>query len=76
MLLGRHATEELAEAFAKKEADEEGFISFDGWDCADLDQPCLGWDGESRRCDCGNCRVTWTTYGDDQDGYYTLAETY
>ena len=26
--------------------------------CAD---DCLGWDGEDRRCDCGNRRVFWQT---------------
>jgi len=37
------------------------WIDFDGKDCT---RPCRGWDGESRRCDCGNRRVYW----DDEDG--------
>lgn len=34
-----------------------GPISFDGQNC---ERPCNGWNGESRRCDCGNRRVYWT----------------
>ena len=35
---------------------------FDGQNC---DGPCRGWDGESRRCDCGNRRVCWV----EEDGH-------
>ena len=34
-----------------------GLISFDGQNCDD----CAGWNGRSRRCDCGNRRVDWVT---------------
>ncbi len=34
-------------------------INFDGQNC---DEPCAGWDGNSRRCQCGNRRVCWS-YG-------------
>lgn len=46
-----------------------GCDEFDGMNCDD----CTGWDGESRRCECGNHRVelltsqntdgTWKSYG-------------
>ncbi len=40
------------------------FIDFNGNNCGDSwisgdYAPCAGWDGESRRCDCGNRRVGW-----------------
>lgn len=35
-----------------------GWHDFDGQNC---DGPCSGWDGESRRCECGNRRVSWST---------------
>jgi hypothetical protein len=43
-------------------------IGFAGWDCEPEQDdpprpPCRGWDGYSRRCDCGNRRVYW-----DHDG--------
>jgi len=31
--------------------------AFDGQNC---EGPCLGWDGRSHRCQCGNRRVQWT----------------
>jgi len=34
-------------------------IQFDGMNCHDFDNGCDGWDGESRRCNCGNRRVYW-----------------
>ena len=38
------------------------FISFCGQDgCSD---ECEGWDGESRRCQCGNRRVYWDHHDD------------
>lgn len=43
-----------------------GFVNFDGDEfCVD----CKGWDGESRRCDCGNRRVDWTVSDDDSYVY-------
>lgn len=32
-------------------------IEFSGQNC---EGPCSGWDGESRRCECGNRRVSWS----------------
>lgn len=38
-------------------ANDDEYFEFDGNDnCED----CLGWDGVSRRCHCGNRRVCWT----------------
>lgn len=34
---------------------------FAGKNC---DGPCRGWDGVSRRCDCGNRRVYWDEHED------------
>lgn len=39
---------------------------FDGQNC---DGPCDGWDGEDRRCECGNRRVSWEREGDFEDMY-------
>lgn len=33
-----------------------GFVDFEGHNC---EGPCAGWDGKSRRCECGNRRVLW-----------------
>ena len=33
-----------------------GYVDFDGKNCDD----CDGWDGQSRRCACGNRRVVWS----------------
>lgn len=42
---------------------EGDFIEFDGMNCDDYadqdDPPCAGWDGKSKRCECGNRRVSW-----------------
>lgn len=38
------------------------YTEFAGQNC---DGPCLGWDGHSRRCECGNRRVSWEPYGDE-----------
>ena len=33
-----------------------GYHSFEGQNC---ERECAGWDGRSRRCECGNRRVSW-----------------
>lgn len=39
-----------------------GYVSFEGDEfCED----CKGWDGVSRRCDCGNRRVEWELSDDE-----------
>jgi hypothetical protein len=40
--------------------DASSCVGFDGDDtCAWNDNVCTGWDGYSRRCECGNRRVSW-----------------
>lgn len=66
--------DELAfERECNRRIEENTFFSFAGDNCED----CSGWDGESRRCDCGNRRVSWAT----GDGHsfkdpYIYAEAY
>ena len=64
-MYGQYKTQEEAEAAAIAYVNENGPIDFDGMNCneyLDDDQiECGGWDGESRRCDCGNRRVYWQT---------------
>lgn len=50
-----------------------GFIDFDGQNCAG---PCEGWDGMSRRCECGNRRVSFTTSKDADGNWSAYAEAY
>lgn len=51
--------------------ESDTYVLFDGQNCNDWLDPdeadCLGWDGHSRRCDCGNRRVSWVK----QFGYVT-----
>lgn len=62
-------------------AEADGWVDeFDGMNCNDYldeDEPqCLGWDGISRRCDCGNRRVYWASYKDDDGNFTVRAEAY
>lgn len=43
----------------------EPWREFNGANCDDYDETrgCKGWDGESRRCQCGNRRVAWEIEG-------------
>lgn len=67
----RYKTQEEAVAAAKpKEGD---FIDFDGQNCED---PCAGWDGESRRCECGNRRVSFDVEKDSEGNFYANASAY
>lgn len=54
-------------------SEEEVFVHFAGDDsCED----CQGWNGYSRRCDCGNRRVCWE-WGEHRDGeFYLYAEAH
>ena len=58
----------------------DGFTEFEGQNCNDWlddDEPeCEGWDGTSRRCDCGNRRVSWETYKDEKTGYHAFGVAY
>ena len=65
--------EEALEAAIKSGWVEE----FEGMNCDDysdeMGSTCGGWDGESRRCECGNRRVNWEVWGNDKDGYVAHA---
>ena len=72
-----YATEQEALAALLAQG-EDGWIEFDGQNCNDYldtdEAECEGWDGESRRCSCGNRRVsayasknpdgTWPAYAE------------
>ena len=68
LTLGTHFTLENAvstandirfeELVAEAQQSDE-LYSFNGQNCDD----CSGWDGISRRCDCGNRRVGWDHHG-------------
>lgn len=49
-----------------------GPFSFSGDDYC---EGCSGWDGESKRCGCGNRRVSWSSHGDFED-MYVFGEAY
>ena len=57
-----------------------GVDDFADMNCNDYleedDQPCTGWDGVSRRCDCGNRRVGWETGQFDNGKFYAYAVAY
>lgn len=54
-------TEEEALEKANEYAASNGTVEFTGDEnCNDFNGDCC-WDGESRRCACGNRRVEWTT---------------
>jgi hypothetical protein len=71
----KHLTPEAAVVAAIAYAKSVGSVEFEGQNCGEVDEDtvCDGWDGEDRRCDCGNRRVYWATYGDDQMGYTAFA---
>jgi len=75
-----HATEQEAEAAAIAYANENGLIDFDGMNCNDYKEDheveCGGWDGESRRCDCGNRRVYWSIQKNLDGTYAAWATAY
>jgi len=57
-----------------------GDDDFVGMNCNDyLDDDameCGGWDGESRRCECGNRRVSWETGQYDSGKFYAYGVAY
>lgn len=56
-----------------------GFVDFDGQNCAeawDEGADCQGWDGEDRRCDCGNRRVALQTMKLENGNWFAYAEAY
>jgi hypothetical protein len=75
-----YATEQEALSAAMQYAFENGLIEFDGMNCNDYleedDVECGGWDGEERRCECGNRRVSWDIEKTSEGRYYALARAY
>jgi hypothetical protein len=69
-----HTANEISfEEECAKRKESGGYIDFCGQNC---DGPCEGWDMESRRCDCGNRRVSWCS---DRHSFlepYVYAEAY
>lgn len=59
---------------------ENGVDEFEGMNCNDYLEDgadeCTGWDGESRRCDCGNRRVSWETGQYDNGKFYAFGVAY
>jgi len=72
--------DEAIKAAEKANEMSDNYIIFDGMNCNDYlsadGVECEGWDGESRRCECGNRRVYWATYGDNTSGFIAYAEAY
>ena len=66
-----YKTEDEAREAAVSMAKEEGLVDFYGKNCDD----CGGWDGESKRCDCGNRRVIWEV-DETKEGFYAYAQAY
>lgn len=71
-------TKDEAIAYAEAMAEANGGVDeFEGMNCNDYlsdDKPeCIGWDGSSRRCECGNRRVYWEAYGDEKNGFTAVA---
>lgn len=70
---------QLVDIRCKTIKDNDELIEFEGKNCDE----CNGWDGVSRRCQCGNRRVDWEyDYNelfllDDEEGvYYIYGEAY
>ena len=76
----RYKTEAEAEAAARQYAAENGPILFEGMNCNDYkdedEVECDGWDGDDRRCNCGNRRVSWIFEKDSNGLFYALACAY
>ena len=80
-----YTTREEAEAAAQAKSAEMNetleTVDFDGQNCNDyLDEAyqdeCDGWDGNDRRCNCGNRRVSWA-FSEYPKGVWTFyAEAY
>lgn len=75
-----YSTSDQAEAAAIKYAAEEVFVDFEGMNCNDYldddDVECCGWDGESRRCECGNRRVNWEIEKNSDGTFCAVARAY
>lgn len=75
-----HTTEQEAIDYAIKLIGEDGWVEFDGMNCNDYldddEEECMGWDGEDRRCDCGNRRVSWSIQTESDGSFTAYAEAY
>lgn len=78
-----YATEAEAELAAKIRSVEMlatgEIIDFDGQNCEytlDDNETCAGWDGNDRRCECGNRRVGWSFDKVITGAWYFYAEAY
>jgi hypothetical protein len=74
-------TPEQAVAAADLDAAESWeYLKFRGMNCndylSDSDVECAGWDGASRRCDCGNRRVSWSTSQNADGKWLAYAEAF
>ena len=61
------------EAEAIEHMEKFGCDYFEGMNCED---ECTGWDGESRRCECGNRRVQLLTSQDQEGKWFAYGEAY
>ena len=64
----QHETDRYQQLVAEKLAsrpDRDFQFNGDDW-CHDGEGDC-SWDGESRRCNCGNRRVYWESRGEGDD---------
>jgi hypothetical protein len=77
-MIEHKTAEEAIEANIKAIGD--GHIEFEGMNCNDWlndDEPeCEGWDGTSRRCDCGNRRVSWEASQDSKGNWSAYGVAY
>lgn len=59
---GKVDKSDVIDIMMKKYTLKNEYINFEG--NQHCDENCDGWDGEDKRCDCGNRRVMWSTTGD------------
>jgi hypothetical protein len=75
-----HEGYNTAEEAIQARIDADDVDEFEGMNCNDyLDDDrmeCLGWDGVSRRCYCGNRRVSWETGQYSNGKFYAYGVAY
>jgi len=78
MIDGYDTEEQAIEAVQAQAIKDGGVDYFYGMTCNDYDDGtfCSGWDGESRRCDCGNRRVGWIASQLSTGKWTAYAEAY
>ena len=81
--MATYTTQEAAEFAADAESRlmlvNGSVIEFDGQNCAgawEEGEACAGWDGNDRRCECGNRRVGWSFYQANNGVWHYYAEAY